>query len=48
MHLGAGAGARITLRTAAYAHALQRISSAVDATGSAETFRQADDAAEAL
>ena len=38
----------ITLRTAAYTHALQRISSAADATGSAETFRRADDAAEAL
>ncbi len=38
----------ITLRTAAYVHALERISAAVDATGSAETFRSAANAAEAV
>jgi len=38
----------VSLRTAAYAHALQRISAAVDATGSAKTFRSADSAAEAV
>ena len=38
----------VALRTAAYAHALQRISDAVDATGSAEDFRQSEDAAQAL
>jgi len=38
----------VTLRVAAYAHALQRISEAVDATGSAEDFRQSESAADAL
>lgn len=38
----------VALRTAAYAHALQRISDAVDATGSADDFREAENAAEAL
>ena len=38
----------VTLRVAAYAHALQRISDAVDATGSADDFRRTDNAAEAL
>ncbi|CAN5584480.1 Glu/Leu/Phe/Val dehydrogenase [soil metagenome] len=38
----------ITLRTAAYVHALERISAAVDATGSAETFRSPDSAAGAV
>ena len=37
----------VALRTAAYAHALQRISDAVDATGSAEDFREPASAAEA-
>jgi len=32
-------GRGVTLRTAAYVHALERISEAVDAAGSAETFR---------
>jgi len=35
-----GAEKEIDLRTAAYAHALSRISDAVDAKGSAETFRR--------
>jgi len=38
----------VTLRVAAYAHALQRISEAVDATGSVEDFRQSERAADAL
>lgn len=38
----------VALRTAAYAHALQRIADAVDATGSADDFREAENAAEAL
>ena len=38
----------VTLRVAAYAHALQRISDAVDATGSADDFRDTENAAEAL
>ncbi len=38
----------LTLRTAAYAHGLERISAAADATGSAETFRTASNAAEAM
>jgi len=38
----------VTLRVAAYAHALQRISDAVDATGLADDFRDTENAAEAL
>jgi glutamate dehydrogenase (NADP+) len=38
----------VTLRVAAYAHALERISAAVDATGSADDYRRSDNAAEAL
>lgn len=39
--IGALAAEReIDLRTAVYAHALSRISDAVDAKGSAETFRR--------